>query len=176
MKKNTNFVLDHDFTGSFPDNSLIIAVISKEDVVSCATGVMVDRLMKLSDHKENILKGKNSLAIVFSGWDDDPRELFEIHEVRKYFAMLNSQWSYWFHFCEKFSTTLGVVLSLLAKIERSTVNGVTSAHFVDPKEIGKLIHALFDSQNILYETHGIDESINMQISKEVSDCLNKFLQ
>lgn len=167
MTTKFNLVLDENFDGIIAEDSLIIMIVPKSDVITCATGRMVDRLMKLSDNKENIFKAENALSIMFAGWDNDPRELCEIPEVRKYFFELNNQWSYWFHFCEKFTTTIGLVLSLLFPITRGILNGKSVIYLSDNDVNRVIMFSLFDSLNKLHNTHGIGIEKNKEVTNQV---------
>ncbi|MHB8519933.1 MAG: hypothetical protein ACYDH9_04160 [Limisphaerales bacterium] len=33
------------------------------------------------------------------GWDDDPRELHSIPEIRRFYAAFHEAWPYWLYFC-----------------------------------------------------------------------------
>ena len=111
---------------------------------------------------------------MFEGWDDDPRELYEIPEVRKYFFELNNQWSYWFHFCEKFSITLGLVMSLLVPLKRATIVGRSVASIIDPFYFTPAIYSLFNSLNGLYDAHNIGIEKNKEISNLVEKAIGTY--
>lgn len=41
----------------------------------------------------------NSLALMIEGYDDDPREIYAIPEVRAFYIQLWQRWPYWLYFC-----------------------------------------------------------------------------
>ena len=41
----------------------------------------------------------NTLTFVVEGFDDDPRELHSIPEVRQFYAAFYEAWPYWLYFC-----------------------------------------------------------------------------
>src|ERR1022692_3259664 len=41
----------------------------------------------------------NSVALVIEGYDDDPREIYAIPEIRKFYQQLWERWPYWLFFC-----------------------------------------------------------------------------
>ena len=41
----------------------------------------------------------NHLALFIEGYDDDPREIYAIPEVRKFYQQLWQRWPYWLYFC-----------------------------------------------------------------------------
>jgi hypothetical protein len=41
----------------------------------------------------------DSLVFVVDGWNDDPREIHMIPEVRRFYQKFQQAWPYWFYFC-----------------------------------------------------------------------------
>jgi len=63
---------------------------------------------------------KENLGFVFSGYDDDPREVWEIEEVRNFVCDLDDAFPYWLFFLSKFDTGLQAIylcLMPLVKLE-----------------------------------------------------------
>lgn len=59
-------------------------------------------------------KFQDSLLIEVGGYSEDPRELWEIPEVRLFVKLLDESFPFWFHFCEKEGETLKwISLSLI---------------------------------------------------------------
>jgi hypothetical protein len=47
---------------------------------------------------ENVTRFKRKLTLWVDGYDDDPRELFEIDEVRRWVQLLDVAFPFWFYF------------------------------------------------------------------------------
>ena len=41
----------------------------------------------------------NNIVFCLQGWDDDPREIHAIPEVRRFYAAFYEAWPYWLYFC-----------------------------------------------------------------------------
>jgi len=41
----------------------------------------------------------NSMTFMIEGFDDDPREIHSIPEVRSFYTALREAWPYWLYFC-----------------------------------------------------------------------------
>ena len=48
---------------------------------------------------KRLRKLMNSLIFLVEGFDDDPREVYAIPEVRKFYASFHDAWPYWLYFC-----------------------------------------------------------------------------
>ena len=59
---------------------------------------------------------------MFHGYDDDPREIEAIPEVREWFSKLFAAWPYWFFFVNRIDQIVPLVLTLLLA---SSANEIT---------------------------------------------------
>ncbi len=80
--------------------SLTVVTFSKQEIVPCdLSGFLAvygfDTLPKGAD----LAAMMNSVAFTVVDYDEDPREIFEIPEVRVFYAKLWESWPYWFFFC-----------------------------------------------------------------------------
>ena len=62
------------------------------------------------------LRGR--VAVVFHGYSDDSRELYEIPEVRRFCAELDGAFPYWFYFLSAEGVTLGVIACCLCSVAK----------------------------------------------------------
>ncbi|KOP36795.1 MULTISPECIES: chlororespiratory reduction 6 domain-containing protein [unclassified Flavobacterium] len=67
-------------------------------------------------------KANNKLMLMIDGYDEDPRELCEIEEVREYFSVLDKLFPYWFYFLnrngDKTQSSLLLLASILVPIKK----------------------------------------------------------
>lgn len=90
-----------------------VCSFSRREVESGLVGDAVDRLMELSDDDRIAKHLEGRLVLVFDGYDSDPRELYEIPDVVRFFRSVTDAWPLWFHFLERSGASLGVALRLL---------------------------------------------------------------
>jgi hypothetical protein len=76
--------------GMLPDFAVIIVNIEIEDVRGMDTSFPRGFFDNLRATKELAYGCQGKIEILFWGYDDDPRELFEIDEVRQYVALLDA--------------------------------------------------------------------------------------
>lgn len=53
--------------------------------------------------------------------------------------------------------------------------GYSSYELTNPRQLGEAMKHLFNAMNALHDSHGIEESINYQISTEINDCLMRYV-
>ena len=41
----------------------------------------------------------NSFVFCIEGWDDDPREIHMVPEIRRFYSTFHKVWPYWLYFC-----------------------------------------------------------------------------
>jgi hypothetical protein len=116
------------------------------------------------------------LAVVFEGWDDDPREVTEIPAVRRYFAAPTDAWPYWLHFAEKVGDTLARMLRLCCRgrieaVERNLVGW----RFSDLGEVKREVERQTVAMNRLYAELGLPEAMRARVSEEVGQLLENAL-
>jgi len=112
-----------------------------------------------------------SLAFMVEGYDHDPREIYAIPEVRRFYAAFHAAWPYWLYFCNLDQDSLKTVimcclpsLTSVARDGRSTV-GVE----LDPRELLRFVAADFGPMNAMCEQAGLSERAIYDRTKEVME-------
>jgi hypothetical protein len=85
--------------------------ISRQEVESGDTSVL-SVLLRLLD-KESATLYREMVDIAVFGYDDDPRELYEVPEVRDFVRKLDAEFPYWFYFLSKRGNGLLFILYCL---------------------------------------------------------------
>src|SRR5882762_3294847 len=75
------------------------------------------RVHQLPSGRE-LSKMMGSLIFMIDGYNDDPRELSEISEVRDFYWALHKAWPYWLYFCDL--THDGLKLMVICCLKSST--------------------------------------------------------
>src|ERR1039457_2500224 len=82
------------------------------DSASIATGdisEVLSSLKALSGDRSSALSAEGTATLVFEGYDDDPREIYSIPEVREWFAKQFAAWPYWSFFASRTDQTVPLV-------------------------------------------------------------------
>ncbi len=97
------------------------------------------------------MTAEGAVTLVFNGYDDDPRELESIPEVREWFAKLFKAWPYWSFFASRIDQTVPLVLTCLMSGETVAGEpGMVGWEF-DGDKLKPLLFEMFGYQNELIE-------------------------
>jgi hypothetical protein len=79
----------------------LVIVVSKDEIMRSDIGPALNVLKSLFSAPEIARYYKERVDINFDGYNDDPRELEEIEEVREYVQKLDQQFPFWLFFLSK---------------------------------------------------------------------------
>lgn len=94
-------------------------LIDRRDVERVDVSPTLAILSRLLRDRETVTKFRGRLDIGFAGYDEDPREVHEIEEVRTFLRALDSKFPFWFYFVNLYSDTLVVILLTLCRYTRT---------------------------------------------------------
>ncbi len=135
--------------------AIVVLEIGREQIQSCNFATTLERLMILTDTRENVLRYRDSLFLQFAGYDDDPRELAEIPEVRAFFAQLSNEWPNWLWFLGREAGYISLVMSLLCSCKIHNANGAMGIEFTDMDQLERLTNDLLDRSMHMLRLHKI---------------------
>jgi hypothetical protein len=143
-------------------------VVSRQEVESLDISQALKMLQSVLHDAETVRMFQGQVGISFHGYDTDSRELYQIPEVRRYVALLDSKFPFWFYFLSTDHDTLKMIAFCLC----STKEVDSGLACVDPAEIEPFLIRHFDALNYLFAHYGLDEAINEEISALVLDCFS----
>jgi hypothetical protein len=147
------------------------------DSAAIATGdisEVLSSLKSLSGDRSSAMSAEGAVTLVFNGYDDDPRELEAIPEVREWFAKLFEAWPYWSFFASRIDQTVPLVLTLLLPGETVAGEPGMAGWELDPDELRPLLLELFLHQNELIERLEIGEDVNERVSRDFIEAVQAF--
>lgn len=110
-------------------------------------------------------------AFMVEGYDADPRELYAIPEVRRFYADFHQAWPYWLYFCDlnqdSLKTMVMCCLPRLTSIARDARTQVGVE--LNPSELIAFIAADFAPMNAMCEWAGLSERAIYDRSKAVME-------
>jgi len=111
----------------------------------------------------------NSMVFCVEGYDDDPREIHTIPEVRRFYAAFHEAWPYWLYFGNLDQDELRtMVLCCLKSIIALKVDGQPNvAVEYDPVELLHFLRDDFAPMNAICELAGMFERLIYDRSKRV---------
>jgi len=116
----------------------------------------------------------NHLVTFIEGYDDDPREIYAIPEVRKFYQQLWQRWPYWLYFCNLDTENLMMmVMCCLDSLEALKVQGREQVQVsLEPLEILHFISGGFVPMNEMCERAGMSERQIFDRTKAVFEYFN----
>ncbi len=116
----------------------------------------------------------NSLALMIQGYDDDPREIYAIPEVRAFYKQLWEVWPYWLYFCNLESENLMMmVMCCLESLDAVKVKGQSQVKVsISPLEVVQFISGGFVPMNEMCERAGMSERQIFERTKAVFEYFN----
>ena len=101
----------------------------------------------------------NSLALMIDGYNDDPREIYAIPEVRKFYKQLWEAWPYWLYFCNLDTENLMLmVMCCLDSLDALKVKGQSEVKVsFSPLEVVRFISGGFEPMNQMCERAEMSE-------------------
>jgi hypothetical protein len=154
----------------------IVFMIDRQNVEEMDLSAIRHFIQRLKSSKEFALHCHGKIEMGFGGYDDDPRELFEIAEVRRYVAVLDREFDELFFFArsEEPATTLRMFLFCLMGVgwigKRSTAANPQPV-LIDFHAVPDFLPRHFDGLNLICEWLGLpDEEV-----ERISDAVIKIL-
>lgn len=111
----------------------------------------------------------NKLMFGIEGYDDDPREVHSIPEVRRFYQEFHTAWPYWLYFCNLDTESLNMmVLCCLPSIAAVKVDGRPNvAVEYSPLDLVRFVGNDFGPMNVMCDRAEMPERMIFDRSKAV---------
>ena len=158
-----------------PATDLILYQFSRDRVEDGDAKDFLSRFGKFRVPVGRQLQGMmNSLALTIQGYDDDPREIYAIPEVRAFYKQLWQRWPYWLYFCNLDTENLMMmVMCCLDSLDALKVQGRPQVQVqINPLEVVQFISGGFVPMNEMCERAGMSERQIFDRTKAVFEYFN----
>jgi hypothetical protein len=88
----------------------VVIIVGRDEVQSGTPKPTLDALRRFSESPDVARSFCERVDVAFHGYDDDPRELWEIPEVRQFVHLLDEQFPFWLFFLSKQGSGLQCLL------------------------------------------------------------------
>ncbi|WP_374681492.1 hypothetical protein [Accumulibacter sp.] len=139
----------------------VILMFSRSQVETCNVDEPLQLLRRLTEDRQTAIDFCGRISLVVDGYNDDPRELFEVPEVRAYIKRLDQAWPSWFFFLSQADESVKLLESCLCETIE-VVPGVTS---IDLEQLERSLARHFTAVHRLREALGLPE----ELCEEVAD-------
>ena len=147
------------------DFDKIIIQVPRDAVETEDLDFMLNTLSHLLENQESVKRLRNSLTICFDGYNTDPRDVFEILEIRQYMRAVTQKFPYWFYFCSIEDHTLWLVLLCHCRMSKPTPGNYQFNH----DDAYEIMSFLFHHLNQLFIDFKLDETEINGISKKIGE-------
>ncbi|MCU1709572.1 MULTISPECIES: hypothetical protein [Xanthomonas] len=151
---------------SILNHDAIIFVFSRERVERGDIGDTLGQLNALSDNPENVRRFVGRVFFMFDGYNDDPRQIYQVPEARDFFAKLTAMLPLWAHYLHRDAETVGIAYLLLCQSEPFYENKQRVSVSIDMAEANSLTRRLVSSATGLHALHGLTEEESRAIIED----------
>jgi hypothetical protein len=145
--------------------------VPRNQVESCDVEPLLKILKMALKGEERVKEVRGKMELITDGYDDDPRHLSNIPEVRTYYGELDSAFPFWFWFLSKQGAALKVIfqsaLTLVPKPEKIDFQG--NAFLMDREEVMAFMVRHYNALDEMTERFSILEDHRREVGREVED-------
>ena len=152
----------------------VFVVCESAEVTAGDISAVLRALKSISSDRSSAMSAEGAVTLVFHGYDDDPRELEAIPEVRAWFAQLFAAWPYWSFFASRIDQTVPLVLTLLLPGEAVAGEPGMVGWSFDMDKFEPLLLEMFCHQNELIERLEIGEDVNERVTHDFMEAVQAF--
>ncbi|MGL5921837.1 chlororespiratory reduction 6 domain-containing protein [Chroococcidiopsis sp.] len=156
--------------------SLLVFAVSKSEIIGSDLSTLDTLVKRLTKNKEMTISKRASAEIFFPEYDSDPRELYQIPEVRRWFRKTIDEEFPWFYFLNhNVGISLTVLYCCTCKVSFQGIYDNKHGLELDPDETGWWLEQNFLNLNKFVEVNGISEKINREVSAGIANWFKAFL-
>ena len=145
------------------DADWLRVVVVRAEVETADVSRTAAVLSRVLADRSSVRRYRGRVDLSFDGYSNDPRELYEIPEVRRFCKKLDESFPYWFYFLSTEGVMLMVVASCLCSVTKPML-GIVS---FGPDLIEFITHH-FQALNWIFENYSLDERDNVEISGKIT--------
>jgi hypothetical protein len=141
----------------------VILMLSRGQVETGDLAEPLQLLRRITADRHTAIDFCGRISLVVDGYNDDPRELFEIPEVRAYIKRLDQAWPNWFFFLSQADESIKLLESCLCETIE-VVPGVTS---IDLEQLERSLARHFTAMHRLGEALNLPEAMCEEIAEGI---------
>ena len=145
----------------------IVLMFSRREVEAGDPRASVRRLNALFNARETIWRYRGQVALVVDGYNDDPRELVDVPEVRVFLARFIKAWPYWAYYFNQVDDSIKLLAACLCA-RRLLGAGQLE---IDLDKLDVFLATEFAAMNVIFDEHGFPEAEMKAISDGVIEVI-----
>jgi hypothetical protein len=151
---------DADGLANSTGEVIVVLELSRREIETGNIASALERLMVMTDTKENALRFQECLLINVTGYDDDSRELAEVPEVRRFMGDLIQQWPHWMWFLARDSGAIPLLMSLICKVQITRIDDMVGMAILDREELNSKMKDLLERGEAMFRAFDISTALS----------------
>ena len=147
----------------------VVLMISRREVEAADLDSVLSRLKVFLAAREDAWRYRGQMTLVVDGYNNDPRELVDIAEVRTLLRGLEAEWPYWAYFFNQVDDSIKLLLSCVAG-SRFLGQGAVE---MDADLVAAALARAFGGMNIIFERFGFPEDELEKMSNGLVEVLQQ---
>lgn len=131
-----------------------LLMISRRQVEKMDIASVLNNIKPLLATREDTWLYRGQMVMSVDGYNDDPRELLDIVEVRAFLREFALRWPYWAFFFNQVDDSLKLLMACAC----GKIYPGGGAVEIDTEKLGAFLRHGFDGMNALFDRHGFPES------------------
>lgn len=158
-------------------SKVVIVTIERNDIERQNTAPALESLERLIASRQALEASNGTISLMVSGYDDDPRELHLIPEVRCYFQVLDDQFPFWCHICTRIEHSLRMVFTMLAELTPVALEDPPGAigYRFSNDDLNAFVEQRLMAMQTLHARHGFDPKESEQIAELVINYFSSII-
>ena len=132
----------------------VVLMISRREVEAGDLASVLSRLRVFRATREDAWRYRGQMTLVVDGYNNDPRELVDIPEVRHLLKRFEAAWPFWAYFFNQVDDSIKLLLSCAAGASFLGRGAVE----MDAELVAQALARGFGGINLIFEEHGFPES------------------
>ena len=147
----------------------VVLLISRREVEAGDLASVLSRLKAFLATREDAWLYRGQMTLVVDGYNNDPRELVDIPEVRTLLRGLESSWPQWAYFFNQVDDSIKLLLSCVAG-RRFLGRGAVE---MDAELVAAALGRAFGGMNMVFERFGFPEDELEKMSNGLVEVLQQ---
>lgn len=147
----------------------VVLMISRRQVEAADIASVLTSLKPFLATREDAWLYRGQMSLVVDGYNDDPRELVDVPEVRAFLQALDQQWPYWAFFFNQVDDSI----KLLGSCVCGALFPGGGAVEIDGDKLGDFLRWGFAGMNSIFDKHGFPEHELESISRGILEVIEQ---
>jgi hypothetical protein len=147
----------------------VVLMISRREVESTDLASVLSRLKVFLATRDDAWRYRGQMTLVVDGYNNDPRELVDIPEVRALLRGLEAEWPYWAYFFNQVDDSIKLLLSCVAG-SRFLGQGAVE---MDADLVAAALARGFGRMNMIFDRFGFPEDELEKMSNGLVEVLQQ---